>query len=147
MIFIMGNGGSASTATHFANDLGKGASRSGKLPFRVISLTDNVAWLTALANDEGYEHVFVRQLENHVRKGDLVIGISASGNSRNVLRALQFAKSRGALTIGLVGFDGGKMHKMVDESLLVRAPVGAYGPVEDVHMILEHAITTCLMEG
>jgi len=143
-VYIMGNGGSAATASHFANDLGKAAKKSGKPPIRAFCLTDNVPWLTALANDEGYENVFAGQLDNHLRLGDVVIAISASGNSPNLVRAVELAKSRGATTIGILGFDGGTLRQMVDMLLLVPSKTGRYGPVEDVHLILEHVITDCL---
>ena len=145
-VYIMGNGGSASTASHFTNDLGKAAKNSGKSPISAFCLTDNVPWLTALANDEGYENVFTGQLDNHLRPGDVVIAISASGNSTNLVRAVDLAKSRGATTIGILGFDGGTLSKMVDVILLVSSQPGYYGPAEDVHMILQHVITTCLAQ-
>ena len=145
-VYIMGNGGSAATASHFANDLGKTAKKSGKPAIRAFCLTDNVPWLTALANDEGYENVFAGQLDNHLRPGDVVIAISASGNSTNLVRAVELAKSRGARTIGILGFDGGTLCQMVDVLLLVPSEIGRYGPVEDVHLMLEHVITECLKE-
>jgi len=146
-VYIMGNGGSAATASHFANDLGKAAKKSGRPPIRAFCLTDNVPWLTALANDDGYEHVFAGQLDNHLRTGDVVIAISASGNSPNLMRALELAKLRGATTIGILGFDGGTLRRLVDITLLVPSRPGYYGPVEDVHLILEHAITACLAQS
>ena len=146
-IYIMGNGGSAATASHFANDLGKAAKKSGRTPIRVLSLTDNVSWLTALGNDEGYENVFAGQLDNHLRPGDVVIAISASGNSPNLVRAVKLAKSRGATTIGILGFDGGVVRELVDLSLFVPSQPGYYGPIEDVHMTLHHVITACLAQS
>ena len=145
-VYIMGNGGSAATASHFANDLCKAAKKSGKSPIRAFCLTDNVPWLTALANDEGYESIFTGQLDNHLRPGDVVIAISASGNSPNLVRAVELAKSRDATTIGILGFDGGVLRQMVDVLLLVPSEIGRYGPVEDVHLMLEHVITECLKE-
>jgi D-sedoheptulose 7-phosphate isomerase len=143
-IFFIGNGGSAATASHFANDLAIG-SRSRLLPYRVISLTDNNAVMTAIANDFGYEELFVKQLEAIYRDGDLLVAISASGNSPNVLKAVEYVKKRGGTTIGLTGFDGGKLKQMVDYPLHVPTPKGEYGPVEDIHMIFDHVIGTFLM--
>ena len=145
-IYIMGNGGSAANASHFANDLGKATKKLAQPPMRVLSLTDNVSWLSALANDEGYENVFVGQLDNYLRSDDVVIVISASGNSTNLVRAVELAKSRGAATIGILGFDGGILYRMVDMTLFVPSLPNCYGPVEDLHMILQHVISTCLAE-
>jgi len=144
MIYIAGNGGSAATASHLANDLGKATKLSGKPPMRVMSLSDNVSWFTALANDEGYERVFSGQLENFARPGDVLIVISASGNSPNLVRAVETAQSRCVTTIGLLGFDGGLLKKQVDEYLLFRTEKGAYGIVESVHSVLCHLLTDCL---
>jgi len=147
-IFFIGNGGSAATASHFANDLGKGASVKGQLPFKAFSLTDNIALITALANDEGYERIFVAQLENILNEGDLVVGISASGNSPNVVKALEYAASRGAITVALTGFSGGRLKEIAQFSVHSETPKGEYGPVEDIHMILDHLVTTYLkMKG
>lgn len=143
-VYIVGNGGSAATASHFANDLGKAAKKSGRTQIRALSLTDNVPWLTALANDEGYENIFTGQLDNYLRPGDVVIAISASGNSTNLVRAVDLAKSRGATTIGILGFAGGTLRQMVDISLFVPSRLGYYGPVEDVHLILAHVVAACL---
>ena len=144
MIFFIGNGGSAATASHFANDLAIGT-RSNSNPFRVMSLTDNNAVITAIANDYGYENVFVKQLEALYSKGDLLVAISASGNSPNLLKAVNFVKKRNGLTIGLTGFDGGKLKKIVDYVIHVPTDKGEYGPVEDIHMIFDHIIGTYLM--
>jgi D-sedoheptulose 7-phosphate isomerase len=143
-IFFIGNGGSAATASHFANDLAIG-SRSKLSPYRVISLTDNNAVMTAIANDFGYEQLFVKQLEAIYREGDLLVAISASGNSPNVLKAVEYVKGRGGTTIGLTGFDGGKLKPLVDYVLHVPTQKGEYGPVEDIHMIFDHVIGTYLM--
>jgi D-sedoheptulose 7-phosphate isomerase len=143
-IFFMGNGGSAATASHFANDLGKGAYVKGKRPFKAISLTDNVALITAIANDEGYERIFIDQLSNVLNESDIVVGISASGNSPNVVRAIEFANERGAKTVGLTGFSGGELKKVAKISVHIETPKGEYGPVEDIHMILDHLVTTYL---
>lgn len=142
-IFFLGNGGSASTASHFAIDIGVGT-RSGSRPFRALSITDNNAVLTGLANDEGYDRVFARQLEIHMEAGDVVVAISASGNSPNVLRAVELAKERGNHTIGLVGFDGGELARMCDTVVLVPTDKGEYGPVEDAHLVIDHIVTAYL---
>jgi D-sedoheptulose 7-phosphate isomerase len=145
-VYIAGNGGSAATATHLANDLGKAAKESGRTPFRVMSLTDNTSWLTALANDEGYERVFTGQLENFAQAGDVFIVISASGNSPNLVNAVDFARSHGILTVGLLGFDGGVLKERVDELLWIESEPGAYGPVETAHTVLCDLLSTCLVE-
>ena len=145
-IYLAGNGGSAATATHLANDLGKATRRSGRRPIRVLSLSDNVSWLTALANDEGYERAFAGQLENFASPGDVLIVISASGNSPNLLRAVELARARGLVTIGVLGFDGGKLEGMVDEALVLRSEKGLYGPVESAHVVLLDIVTACLIE-
>ena len=143
-IFIMGNGGSAATASHFANDLNKAASSDGKRRFRAIALTDNVPLLTAWGNDLSYDDVFVEQLKNLYYDGAVVIGISGSGNSGNVLKALQFARSRGGTTIGFVGYQGGKLKGIVDECIIV--PSNCMQQIEDAHLVLEHLICTVLRE-
>jgi D-sedoheptulose 7-phosphate isomerase len=143
-IFFIGNGGSAATSSHFANDLGKGACVKGKTPFKAMSLVDNVSLITALANDDGYENIFIAQLHNILNAGDVVVGISASGNSPNVVKAMEYANERGAVTVGLSGFSGGKLKEISQICIHVDTPKGEYGPVEDVHMILDHLITTYL---
>jgi D-sedoheptulose 7-phosphate isomerase len=143
-VFIMGNGGSASTASHFVCDLGKNT-RVKEMPnFRVMGLADNMAIFSALANDEGYEHVFSQQLASFVCPGDVVIGISASGNSPNVLNAVQLAKGMGAITIGFTGFDGGQLSPMVDFPVHVDSYLIEH--VEDIHLMLEHLICKTLRE-
>jgi D-sedoheptulose 7-phosphate isomerase len=143
-IFLCGNGGSAATSAHFANDLGFGASPEGKKPFRAICLTSNSAFLTCLANDIGYENVFSWQLRNLMSPGDIVAAISASGNSPNTVKALEYAKEHGGVPVAFVGFDGGKMKDLADYVVLVRTEKGEYGPVEDAHMVLDHLISTFL---
>jgi D-sedoheptulose 7-phosphate isomerase len=143
-VYIAGNGGSAATAAHWVNDLGKGAKESGRAPLRVMSLSDNISWLTALANDEGYERVFAGQLENFARPRDVLIVLSASGNSPNLLRAVELARARKLITVGFLGFDGGALKSMVDEVLLLPTPRGAYGLVESGHDLLCHVLTACL---
>lgn len=143
-IFVVGNGGSASTASHIACDLGKGTSIEGKRRFRVISLTDNVATMTAWSNDVEYDDVFVEQLKNLVNHGDVVIGISASGNSENVIRAIRHASDIGCITIGWSGFGGGRLAKLCDVNVVVDSD--QYGPVEDVHLILNHVLHAWIVE-
>lgn len=138
-IFFIGNGGSAATASHFANDLGIGVPFSQK-PFKVLSLTDNVAIITAVGNDFGYEKIFTKQLQNLLTTGDVVVAISASGNSPNLLNAVEYANSLGSHTIGLVGFDGGKLKTLCKSVVHVQTAKGEYGPVEDIHMIFDHLI-------
>jgi D-sedoheptulose 7-phosphate isomerase len=145
-VFIAGNGGSAATASHLANDLGKATKRSGRAPFRVMSMTDNVSWVTALANDEGYERIFTGQLENFGRSGDVLIVITASGNSPNIVQAVEYARGAGLVTVGLVGFDGGAIRDRLHEVLWVETEKGAYGPVETAHTLLCDLIATCLIE-
>lgn len=145
-VFIAGNGGSAATATHWANDINKAASRSGRRPFRGVSLTDSTSWLTALANDEGYEQVFSGQLENLAQAGDVLVCISASGRSPNLVRAVEAAAERGMTTIALLGFDGGVLRDMVDHHLLVATPRGEYGLVESAHTIAADIVTTFLID-
>lgn len=141
-VFFLGNGGSAATASHFQNDL----TRWRENPMRIISLTDNVAVLTAISNDYGYVHVFRMQLENLLLPGDVVVAISASGNSPNVISAVEYAVSKGAVTVGLTGFDGGRLAELVDINVHAPTLPGEYGPAEDVHMILDHLIVSFLWE-
>jgi len=137
-IFIMGNGGSASTASHFARDLRIGAAVEGKPRVRATSITDNMAMITSLANDINYEAIFKEQLVGQLHEGDVVIGISASGNSPNVLQAIEYARENGAVTIALTGFGGGKLKDLVDKAIIVDSR--DYGQVEDVHLSLGHMI-------
>ena len=143
-IFFFGNGGSAATASHFANDLGFCASPEGRAPFKALSLTANNAFITCLANDIGYENVFWWQLRNLMGPGDVVVGISASGNSPNAVKALEFARNHGGVTVAIVGFDGGKMKEVAQHAIHVRTERGEYGPVEDTHMVLDHLISNFL---
>ena len=143
-VFIMGNGGSASTASHFVCDLAKNTRQSGTPHYRVIGLTDNMAIFSAYANDEGYENVFAMQLANLVQPDDVVIGISTSGNSANVLRAIEVAHAHGATTVGLTGFDAGQLGGMVD--IHAHTPSDCIEQVEDIHLMLEHLITKALRE-
>ena len=145
-VFFIGNGGSAATATHFANDLSIGTNSYDK-PFRVISLTDNQAIITAVGNDFGYEEIFVRQLRVLGRPGDVVVGISASGNSPNLVKAFDYAKSAGIRTVAITAFDGGKIKSMADQGIHVPTALKEYGPAEDAHMVLDHLIGAYLMRA
>ncbi|MBI2830677.1 MAG: D-glycero-beta-D-manno-heptose 1,7-bisphosphate 7-phosphatase [Chloroflexi bacterium] len=141
-IITMGNGGSASTATHFVNGLSQGATVEGESRFRAVALTDNIPNLLAYANDFGYENIFVEQLRNLMEEGDVVIGISGSGNSENVIRAIAYARENSGVTVGLCGFDGGKLKGMVDYPIHV--PSTNMEIVEDVHLAITHLIASCL---
>lgn len=143
-IFIMGNGGSAATASHFALDLAKNTIVPGAPRVKAISLTDHVPLITAWSNDTHYEHIFEEQLANMIEPGDVVIGISASGNSPNVINAMNLAKQTGAATIGLLGATGGKTKQIVDAYVL--APGQNIEQEEDAHMILAHSITRHMRE-
>jgi D-sedoheptulose 7-phosphate isomerase len=143
-IFVLGNGGSASTASHFACDLGKNTNMTGWPLFRVLALTDNMAVFSAYANDDGYENVFSHQLASFIQPDDIVIGISSSGNSENVIRAINLANQTNAKTIGFTGFDGGRLKSLVDINLHV--PSDCIELVEDLHLMLEHVITKALRE-
>jgi D-sedoheptulose 7-phosphate isomerase len=142
-IFLLGNGGSASLASHFACDLGKGTvvDHEGNR-LRVIALTDNIPTITAWANDFSYDDIFSEQLKNMVQACDVVVGISCSGNSRNVLKALTVAHERGAVTVGLGGFEGGKMKSVCDVCLVV--PSNNMQLIEDLHLSVAHALFTIL---
>jgi D-sedoheptulose 7-phosphate isomerase len=144
-IFVFGNGGSASNASHFVTDLGKGASDKVGKRFRVLSLNDNVSWMTAIGNDYAYEDVFVRQLENYGRKGDVVLAISVSGNSPNVVKGLEWAKKNGLETIALVGGKRGCMAKIADHVIAIEDT--HYGRVEDVQMNICHMLCYAFIEN
>lgn len=143
-VFIMGNGGSASTASHFVCDLGKNTRVKGVPNFRVMGLTDNMALFSALANDEGYENVFVQQLASHIQPDDIVIGISTSGNSPNVVNAVRLANEIRARTIGFTGFSSGALGELVELDLHVPSHIIEH--VEDIHLVLEHLICKELRE-
>jgi D-sedoheptulose 7-phosphate isomerase len=143
-IFVMGNGGSAATASHFALDLSKNTIMPGAPRVKAISLTDHVPLITAWSNDTHYEHIFAEQLANMIEAGDVVIGISASGNSANVINAVKLARQNRAATIGLLGANGGKLKDMVDACVL--APGQNIEQEEDAHMILTHVITRHMRE-
>jgi D-sedoheptulose 7-phosphate isomerase len=137
-VFLCGNGGSASTASHMAADLAKGAPVGRVTGLRTVSLTDNVPIITAWGNDVDFSEVYAEQVRNLVRRGDALIAISASGNSPNILRAVEMAARQGAVTIGLCGFGGGRLADMADHAVVVASD--EYGPVEDIHLVLNHAI-------
>lgn len=139
-IFVMGNGGSSATASHYVCDFNKGVSSGHEKKYKWICLNDNVPSLMAYANDLSFEEIFVEQLKNFFREGDIVIGISGSGNSRNVLKAIEYARIKGGITVGLTGFKGGQLREMVDYS--VHIPVEDMQIAEDLHMVLDH----CMMK-
>ena len=141
-VFVFGNGGSAATASHMACDLGKNTRRPEQPRLKVISLVDNLARLTAYANDEGYENVFSEPLFSQAEAGDIAIAISGSGNSPNVLKGIQTARQMGLKTIGLSGFEGGKLKNMVDISLVVASD--NMERIEDIHLIINHILTGLL---
>ena len=143
-IFVCGNGGSASTASHMVCDFSKNTRKSGAKYLKVIGLSDNIASITALGNDEGYENVFSAQLEPLVQAGDVLLAISGSGNSPNVLRAVEVAKQHGATTIGLVGFKGGKLKSLADICVVV--PTDRIEQAEDAHLIIDHILTISLSQ-
>ena len=144
-IFVFGNGGSAANASHFATDLGKGSSDKIGRRFRVLSLNDNVSWMTALGNDYSYEDVFVRQLMNYAKPGDLVLAMSVSGSSPNVVRAMEWAKSNGLKTIALVGGKRGKLADIANTVIVIDTP--HYGRAEDAQMGVCHMLCYAFMEN
>ncbi len=143
-IFFVGNGGSASTASHFANDLSIG-SRSYTKPFKCYSLTDNNSIITAIGNDFGFDEVFSRQIKVLGNSGDLLVLISASGNSANLIKAIECAKEKSIQTIAITSFDGGTIKKLADYNVFVKTEIGEYGPAEDAHLILNHLIVSHLI--
>ena len=143
-IFLLGNGGSAATASHMANDLNKLTIVAGKPRFKAIALSDNVPLMTAWGNDTSYENIFVEQILNFLEAGDVVIGISTSGNSGNVLKALSVAREHDAITVGFTGDTGGKLKEIADHCIFI--PSDHIGIQEDGHMILDHVIANTLRE-
>jgi len=139
-IYILGNGGSAATATHMQNDLGIGLKRRGLRNFRIQSLADNVAVTTAISNDIGYDNIFLAQIEDQITKDDILLAISCSGNSLNIIKAVEYANKIGSTVIGLTGFTGGALKELSDISFHINTPNGEYGLVEDLHMIFDHLI-------
>jgi D-sedoheptulose 7-phosphate isomerase len=144
-IFVFGNGGSAANASHFVTDLGKGASDKIGRRFRCVSLNDNVSWLTALGNDYAYDEIFSRQLMNYGKPGDLVLVLSVSGSSPNVVRGVEWAKQHGLRTIALVGGKKGRLAELADTVIVIDSP--HYGRVEDAHMGICHMICYAFMEN
>ncbi len=144
-IFVFGNGGSAANASHFATDLGKGASDKLSRRFRVLSLNDNVSWMTALGNDYAYEDVFVRQLMNYARAGDLVLVMSVSGNSPNVVKAIEWSVKNGLQTVALVGAKRGRLAELAHTVIVIDSD--HYGHVEDAHMGICHILCYAFMEN
>lgn len=143
-IFFIGNGGSAATCSHFCEDLTLGTFIEGKKSFKTLSLTDNTPYITALGNDEGYENIFLGQLKSLFKRGDILVGISGSGNSSDVIKAIEYVNANGGISIGFLGFDGGIMKKICHYCIHVKTIKGVYGPVEDIHLILVHIISTYL---
>jgi D-sedoheptulose 7-phosphate isomerase len=144
-VYVFGNGGSASNSSHFATDLGKGSSDKVGKRFRVLSLSDNVSWMTALGNDYSYEDIFVGQLQNYGRAGDIALGISVSGNSPNCVKALEWAKKNGLRTIALVGAKRGRMAEIAEQSIVINDT--HYGRVEDAQMGICHMLCYAFMEN
>ncbi len=144
-IFVFGNGGSASNASHFATDLGKGSSDKLGKRFRILSLNDNVSWMTALGNDYSYDDIYLRQLENYARPGDIVLTLSVSGNSPNLVKAFQWAKTHGLHTVALVGGKRGKLAEIADQTLVVNDT--HYGRAEDGQMGICHMLCYAFMEN
>lgn len=145
-IFVMANGGSAAVASHFVNDMSVNAIVAGKRGFRVLSLTDNVESVTAVANDAGFENIFLFQLQCMMAPGDLVIALSVSGNSENVMRAVEYANANGAHTVGICGFDGGRLAKGAKTVIHFPSSRDEYGPVEDAFSVVFHAVSGYLTQ-
>jgi D-sedoheptulose 7-phosphate isomerase len=143
-IFCIGNGGSAANSSHFATDLGKCSSEALGKPFRVLSLTDNTAWITALGNDYAFEDIFLRQLKNYAQSGDVVIGVSVSGNSPNLVKALEWARAQRLTTVALVGAKRGRMAELADELIVIDET--HYGRVEDAQMHILHMLAYAFVE-
>jgi D-sedoheptulose 7-phosphate isomerase len=143
-IFVFGNGGSAANCSHFVCDLGKGSSISMGSPFRCLSLNDNVAWMTAIANDFSYEDLFVRQLENYAKPGDLIFTLSVSGNSPNCVKAMEWGKKQGLTLLAVTGAKRGKMAELADHLIVIDST--HYGRVEDAQMMVAHILCYAFME-
>ena len=141
-VYVFGNGGSSATASHFQNDFNKGVSEHTEKKFNLLCLNDNVATVMAVANDIGFEEVFRFQLQGHIKPGDVVLAISGSGNSKNVINAVEYAKVRGNKIIGLTGFGGGKLRELADVSLHV--PINSMQITEDIHMVFDHLMMSVL---
>lgn len=137
-IFVCGNGGSAATASHFVCDFNKGISMTQKEKYDFVCLNDNVPWLMAIANDTSYDEVFVQQLQSRISEDDVLIAISGSGNSKNVVEAVEYANTVGAITIGLVGYNGGKIKEIAQSCIHVK--IDNMQIVEDIHMAIDHVM-------
>jgi len=144
-IFVFGNGGSAANASHFATDLGKGSSDKIGKRFRILSLNDNVSWMTALGNDYAYEDVFVRQLMNYARPGDVVLAMSVSGSSPNIVKAVEWAQRNQLQTVALVGGQRGRLAELAQQAIVINDT--HYGRVEDCHMGICHLLCYAFMEN
>jgi D-sedoheptulose 7-phosphate isomerase len=147
-LFVAGNGGGAATATTMANDLGFDILKKTKTknPFKIISLTDNTSVISAIANDTGYDNIFINQLKIHFKKQDRLLIFSASGNSKNLIKAAQWVKKNGGKVIGILGFNGGKLKKICDVSFHIKTENGDYGPVEDIQLMLNHILAHWFQE-
>lgn len=143
-IFVFGNGGSAANASHFVTDVGKGASDKSDVRFRILSLNDNTAWMTAIGNDYSYEDVFLRQIQNYARPGDLALTMSVSGNSPNLVKAIRWARENGVTTVALVGAKRGALAEIAEHVLVI--PDTHYGRVEDAQMTICHMFAYAFME-
>jgi len=143
-IWVCGNGGSASSSSHVGCDFGKTAAKAGAKALKAISLSDNAAFITAVSNDISFDEIFSRQLENVLAPGDVVVFLTGSGNSQNLIKAAELSRSRGAKVVGLLGFDGGKIKSMCDESILIASD--QYGVIEDLHMAVAHILTFYLKQ-
>lgn len=145
-IFIIGNGGSAATASHIGNDFSlailKKTNKPSNKSYRALALTDNISVISAIGNDSSYENIFLDQLKVHYRPGDILLAISASGNSPNLVVAAEWIKHQGGTVIGWLGFDGGKLKDIANLPIVIESPKGEYAPVEDIHMIMDHIIVT-----
>tara|TARA_R110002072_G_scaffold1989_5_gene16621 strand:+ start:76768 stop:77370 length:603 start_codon:yes stop_codon:yes gene_type:complete len=144
-IFIIGNGGSAATANHFATDLMLGPTRFGKSGFRAKSLCSNDSIMSAIGNDNGFENIFSKQIDTLANPKDILVLISASGNSANLIKAVKSAQEKKLQTVALIGFSGGLLNSLVDHSLFIESDDGDYGPIEDVHSVLQHCLANWLI--
>jgi len=145
-VYVAGNGGSAATASHMQADFSFFVRHFTKFRPKMIALTDNVSLMTAIGNDNAFEDIFVEQMKGHFSKGDVLISISASGNSANVIKAVELANELGGTTIAFVGFQGGKLKEVSKIAMHTPNPKGDYGPIEDLHMIFGHLIVNYLSE-
>ncbi len=143
-IFFIGNGGSASTASHFANDIAIGTKSLDK-PFKALSLTDNISIISAIGNDYSFDDIFFQQLKLYLKKDDIVVAISASGNSKNIIKAIDFANKNGGISIGISAFNGGDLLRNSQYSIHVPTENGEYGPAEDIHLIINHIVSNFLL--